>query len=120
VSDLGHPTRALRPFGGMRRRVTLHSERIGGPLSAEAVIAELRMEGESETGAQLQLDVSWNGLLPGAPPPSPGVSPGRATDSLVVHNLELARAVLGHARAELRRGEVPDLRALARRLEHRD
>jgi hypothetical protein len=120
VSDLGHPTRALRPFAGTRRRVELRRERVGGPLAGELVLAELRMEGETATGAQLQLDVSWDGLLPGTLPPSPGVRPGRATDSLVLHELALANAVLGRAGEQLRAGEAPDLRALAGQLKRRD
>lgn len=114
MTDLGHPGAPLRAFRGRARRTVEREHRAGGPW--DAVVRLCAVE-ESGGTYRLEVEAEWTGFLPGAPAPSPGVSPGRCTDVVVVPRLDVGQAVMRAASEALRKPEAPNLRLYVDRAE---
>jgi hypothetical protein len=86
------------------------------PYGATARVDVLPIERGRQTATPRDRDfeviVSWTG--PPAPHFPPSDRPVQATDTYVCEDLELARVIAQGALAELGRGQVVDLRELAR------
>lgn len=108
MSDLGHPTRALRDFRGTAR-VREVMRRDGLPREGSVIVREVEL---ADAGWTLEVEAAWRGVPVGAPAVSPGVRPGIAHDAVNVgRDVELARAVMGAVEDELRALRTPDVQA---------
>lgn len=114
--DTPDPTVELRPYGGSITRERPVLELSAGALAGRVVITPLKgfRGAASCTGMRFEIAAHWHGPgLEGLPP----AAEADVTDTLLVGDLELARAIAMAAVDELRALRAPDLRALLRRFE---
>lgn len=115
------PTVELRGFGGSVQRERPVLELRAGALDGTAKVTPLGgLRGRRFAAGAFEVSASWHG------PPMEGFAPNvggapllggvDATDTYVVEDLELAKAIAMAAIDELRASRAPDLRALYRRL----
>lgn len=118
MSPMPDPTVQLRPFQGSITRERPILELKGGPWAGVVKITPLTgAQGAQAAELRYEVSASWHG------PPMLGFAPAPggadSTDTIMVGDLELAKAIAMAAIDELRRPEVPELHALARRFRAR-
>jgi hypothetical protein len=112
-----HPDVELRPFAGSITREHPVLQLRAGAMDGRVVITPLSgfRGGGSYRAMRFEVAAHWHGPgLPGLPPTDQAVD---ASDTLLVGDLELARAIAMAAVDELRALRAPDLRTLLRRFD---
>lgn len=110
MTDREH-TRPLKTFRGLTDRPQPVYTLTTQTWDATVTVTPLKINGRE--GTQFEIAASWHGPpLPGTPTPPPGMKI-HVTDTYMVADLSLARAVCHRAQRTLAEAQIPDLRAIA-------